>query len=267
MQPCQEYEALISAAADGEATEAECRALMEHLSRCESCREAYTQSMLLHDAFSGWEEKAPESLRTSVMEQVRKEPRQKKRPRRSWMPLMAAAACLALIVVGFQVNNTLRPNTAQFSQNDIRPADDVEETMMPDGAEDERSAEQAKDPAPQVENDVTQYGTGAPTPDSEENPQPRVEIPSAAAFGGNLPVMTVTCDDPALPDWMEANVDQEGTATEEGTLWVLSAQQWQLLEAYLQEGGFVYETAGTKTPDQLSEGDLVEILCLNGTAE
>ena len=102
MEPCQEYEALISAVTDGEATEAERRALMEHLSRCADCREAYTQSLLLHDAFSQWEEEAPPELRAAVMEQVRKEPRQKKRSRRSWLPLMAAAACLARRAYFFQ---------------------------------------------------------------------------------------------------------------------------------------------------------------------
>ena len=260
MEPCKEYEALISAAVDGEATEAECRALMEHLSRCESYQEAYTQSLLLHDAFSGWEEKAPESLRTSVMEQVRKEPRQKKRPRRSWMPLMAAAACLALIVVGFQVNNTLRPNTAQFSQNDIRPADDVEETMMPDGAEDERSAEQAKDPAPQVENDVTQYGTGGVSPDETEDTQPRMEAPQVTAFAQTPPSMTVTCADPALLTWMETNVEQAGTETEKGTVWIIPVADWLKLEVRLLDGGCDYTVSGEKISDQLTDGDLVEVI-------
>ena len=45
------------------------------------------------------------------MEQVRREPRQKKtgRSRRRWISLAAAAACLVLIVVGFQVGNTMKP--------------------------------------------------------------------------------------------------------------------------------------------------------------
>lgn len=260
MKPCQEYEALISAVADGEATEAERRALMEHLSRCADCREAYTQSLLLHDVFSQWEEEAPEELLPAVMEQVRREPRQKARPRRSWMPLLAAAACLALIVVGFQVSGTLQPAVQPTPREDAGLTEDAGATAEEPALTTEKEAEEAKDPEPQVGSDVTQYGTGVTAPDSGEEVQPRTEGPQVTAFSQDAPVMTVTCADPALLTWMETNVVQAGQETEEGMVWRLPVADWLKLEVRLQEGGCIYETAGAKVSDQLVDGDLVEVI-------
>lgn len=259
MEPCKEYEALISAAVDGEATEAERRALMEHLSRCEGCRETYTQTLLLRDAFSDWEEEAPESLLPSVMEQVRREPRQKKRRRRSWMPLMAAAACLALIVVGFQMSGTLDPAVTSPPLRSGEPADSDAEAENDSVPVVEQKTEnlEAKDPEPQVGTDVTQYGTDAPEADAVT---PRAEAPQVTAFAEAPPVMTATCADPALLTWMEANVAQEGMETEEGVVWVISTAEWLKLEVRLQDGGCVYETEGEKNPDQLVDGDLVCVI-------
>ena len=262
MESCYEFEALISAAVDGEATEAERRALMEHLSRCEGCREAYTQSLLLHDAFSQWEEEAPEDLCASVMERVRKEPRQKKKARRSWMPLMAAAACLALILVGAQVRDTLRPDVASSSEEGTPPVSGVDEAEQRDpvnaaaGRADQKEVE-AKDPEPRVGADVTQYGTEGP---EEDVPDSQEESPHVAAYQTALPVMTVTCADPAVLTWMEANVAQEGQETESGTVWVIPSADWLKLEVRLQDGGCIYETTGEKTSDYLTEEDLVEIV-------
>lgn len=261
MEPCQEYEALISAVTDGEATEAERRALMEHLSRCADCREAYTQSLLLHDAFSQWEEEAPPELRAAVMEQVRKEPRQKKRSRRSWLPLMAAAACLALIVVGYQVRGTLTPAAVTPPMQDDAGLDAGAPEKEPSvTAKGEEPAEAAKDPEPQVGSDVTQYGTGGVSPDETEDTQPRMEAPQVTAFAQMPPSMTVTCADPALLTWMETNVEQAGTETEKGTVWIIPVADWLKLEVRLLDGGCDYTVSGEKISDQLTDGDLVEVI-------
>lgn len=282
MQPCQEYEALISAVADGEATDAERRALMEHLSRCERCRETYTQTLLLHDAFSQWEEEAPEGLLPAVMDQVRREPRQRKRHRRSWMPLMAAAACLALIIVGFQVSGTLRPAAVTPPQSGdgftegTDPAGDAAltedaglsggdtETENTPASQDSGvspAEEDAKDPQPHVGSDVTQYGTGTVTA------EPRAEFPQVTAFAQAPPSMTVTCADPALLTWMEANVDQAGTETEAGIVWVIPTADWLELEVRLLSGGSAFTISGAKISDQLAEGDLVEVIYQPAAAE
>ena len=43
MEHCENYTALISAAVDGELTEAEREELMDHLAQCPGCREVYSR--------------------------------------------------------------------------------------------------------------------------------------------------------------------------------------------------------------------------------
>lgn len=280
MEPCQEYEALISAAVDGEATEAERRALMEHLSRCEGCREAYTQSLLLQEAFSQWEEEAPQGFTEAVMEQVRREPRQQKarRSRRRWISLAAAAACLALIVVGFRVSETLRPAAVSPVDGDTALSEDADTPALAraqGGTDTDGSTpEKVQDPTPKVNDAVTQYETGkmdtTPQPSettpeqSEETPEQNGAegqgIPPISTFSGNAPVMTVTCGDAGLLTWMEENIPQEGTALDGEVTWVISAADWMKLEVRLVNGGCVYETDGEKTSDQITDGDLVQVI-------
>lgn len=278
MEPCQEYEALISAAVDGEATEEERRALMEHLSRCEGCREAYTQSLLLHEAFAQWEEEAPRGLAESVMEQVRREPRQKKtsRSRRRWISLAAAAACLALIVVGFQVGNTLRPAAAP--ENEGTSLSDSGDTPSPAsarnqdeaGSNDSQQPGEVQDPEPKVGGAVTQYETGnekdlrpegQEEPTGAETPSAQENLPQITAFAENAPVMTVTCADAGLSAWMAENIPRAGQTAGGETTWVISASDWTKLEMWLAERGCGYETTGEKTSGEIAEGDLVEIIC------
>ena len=280
MEPCQEYEALISAAVDGEVTEEERRALMEHLSRCESCREAYTQSLLLHEAFDQWEEEAPQGLAEAVMEQVRREPRQKKtsRSRRRWISLAAAAACLVLIVVGFQVGNTMKPaavlpedeDAALSDGGDVPSPASAGSQNQPDAA-DSLQPEEVQDPEPKVGGAVTQYETGNEKelqPEGQEDPvenkPPRMQedSPQITAFAAaGVPVMTVTCADAGLLTWMAENIPQAGQTADGETKWVISAADWMKLEAWLAESGCGYETAGEKTSAEIVEGDLVEIIC------
>ena len=279
MEPCQEYEALISAAVDGEATEAERRALMEHLSRCEGCREAYTQAMLVHEAFDQWEEEAPQGLAEAVMEQVRREKRQKKtgRSRRRWISLAAAAACLALIVVGFQVGNTIKPATVSPEDEDTSLSDSGNTPSLasarsqdePDTA-DSLQPEDVQDPEPKVGGAVTQYDTGnekelQPQEQEEaagdETPQLQGESPQVTAFAMDVPVMTVTCADGGLLTWMAENIPQAGQTDDGQTTWVISAADWTKLEAWLAESGCAYETTGEKPSGEIAEGDLVEVIC------
>lgn len=276
MQPCQEYEALISAAIDGEVTEEERRALMEHLSRCEGCREAYTQSLLLHEAFDQWEEEAPAGLAEAVMEQVHREPRQRSRTRsrRRWMSLAAAAACLALIVVGFRVGQTLEPAVSQGEEDQSQvqqedPAVQKSADMLP---ADDGQEQPVQDPDPAVGGAVTQYETGkvedsqtqSPPVQDEQPPeqttQPRAESPQVTAFAQNTPVMTVTCSDPGILTWMEENIAQAGTTSGEETVWVISDEDWTKLEVRLLDGGCAYEVTGEKSSDQIVDGDLVKVI-------
>ena len=59
MKYCDEYAALISAGVDNALTADERKQLMDHLAQCPACREAYTQMMTMHEAFTDWEEDLP----------------------------------------------------------------------------------------------------------------------------------------------------------------------------------------------------------------
>ena len=111
MKYCDEYAALISAGVDNALTADERKQLMDHLAQCPACREAYTQMMTMHEAFTDWEEDLPGDLAGSVMEQIRKEKAVNKKRKRSWLPLVAAAACCALVFVSYQ-NMNIKQNTA-----------------------------------------------------------------------------------------------------------------------------------------------------------
>lgn len=277
MQPCQEYEALISAAIDGEVTEEERRTLMEHLPWCEGCREAYTQSLLLHEAFDQWEEEAPAGLAEAVMEQVHREPRKRSRSRsRHWMSLAAAAACLALIVVGFQVGQTMRspaadPKEDNTVQSDPEGSGAFSAAKSADKDAAANSEQEVQDPEPQVDSAMTQYDTGkveppvqaeAPQGDQtpEQNTQTRAESPQVTMFTNDEPVMTVTCSDAGILTWMEENITQEGTASGEETVWVISDEDWMKLEVRLLDGGCTYTVEGKKTSDEIVDGDLVRVI-------
>ena len=66
--------AVISAAVDGTLSPEEHRQLLEHLADCPACREAYEQTLLLHDTFAAWEEpEVPADLTAAVMGRVRQE--------------------------------------------------------------------------------------------------------------------------------------------------------------------------------------------------
>jgi len=128
MKYCDEYAALISAGVDNALTADERKQLMDHLAQCPACREAYTQMMTMHEAFTDWEEELPGDLAGSVMEQIRKEQAVTKKRKRSWLPLVAAAACCALVFIGYQsmdITQNTADNAVSF-QTEIAKSSAVE---------------------------------------------------------------------------------------------------------------------------------------------
>lgn len=99
MSACERYEAEISALLDGELDAAAEEALRAHMETCEDCRTLYETFSLLHaDA-----QEPPADLTARIMDAVREDaqagkitplPRRKNR----WVPWLAAAACIVLIV-------------------------------------------------------------------------------------------------------------------------------------------------------------------------
>ena len=68
MKPCDDYTLALSAFVDGELSDTERAALLNHLTECEGCRAYLAELSAMHDAFAEMEEeRAPEGFAESVM--------------------------------------------------------------------------------------------------------------------------------------------------------------------------------------------------------
>lgn len=97
MNDCEYYQELISRMLDEELTAEEHAALKSHLESCTQCR-------LMHEAFSavsrlaGEVEEPPKALHESIMADIRRAGIKEKN--RRMRPVLAAAACLAVVLLG-----------------------------------------------------------------------------------------------------------------------------------------------------------------------
>lgn len=106
MKDCEYYQELISRLLDADLTAEEEAALRSHLDSCEECR-------LVYEAFSGIGgmiveslEEPPETLHENIMAEIRRAEIKKKN--RRLRPVLTAAACLAVVLIGFfGLKNTL----------------------------------------------------------------------------------------------------------------------------------------------------------------
>lgn len=87
--------AVLEAYVDGEVTPQISAQVEAHLARCPDCRAFVEEWMTLRRAFPGREEAPPAGFARRVMAAVARHPRK----RQPWRRLLAAAACLALIVL------------------------------------------------------------------------------------------------------------------------------------------------------------------------
>lgn len=92
------YGELISALLDGEISPEEKTALDAHIAGCESCRRLYLAFSSLDAAVADSLEEPPESLCENIMADLRRSEIKKKH--RRLRPVLAAAACLAVVLVG-----------------------------------------------------------------------------------------------------------------------------------------------------------------------
>ncbi len=99
MNCCKEYEELLNAELDGEATPKECARLQAHLAECPACR-AYARTLRqLREGFPELEEtELPEGLADGICAAIRKETRPHRRRQRWGAVLVPLAACLVLAV-------------------------------------------------------------------------------------------------------------------------------------------------------------------------
>jgi len=286
MKYCDKYAALISAGVDNALTADERRKLMDHLAECPACREAYTQMLAMHEAFEGWEEELPRDLTGDVMAQIRKEKAVSKRRKRAWLPMAAAAACCALVFIGYHA----MPSPAKNAVNDAAEASETAGSVV-----------MTDDTKAEVFDDSALYqvaaGTAAATDECEEHILEGVltyfrsapaampaEIENAAdepladdlTAEDERSVPILTCHESALVDWMAENTSVAGYTAETSetgvttTAWLISAEECEALIAYLDDATLPYSTAWEQFHADFplpSDGDLVCVVYLPAQAE
>ncbi len=280
MKYCEEYQALISAAVDNALTADERKKLMDHLAECPGCREVYTQMMAMHDAFEDWEEELPGDLTGDVMAKIRKEKALTKSRRRSWLPLVAAAACCALVFIGYQGIQT-ETNTADFAAMDSNAKAAVTESVADDAAgravETDDSAEESPDivtytasmediitgeSEEQLLEGVLTYFHSAPEakdPSAAEDP-----IPNAVdAARAQQTLLIITSSDASLPEWMAEYTTQQSYSSEEDdtTAWLITEAECSALIEWLTTEDLEWTQYLVELPTEAEE-DLVCVVYL-----
>ena len=267
---CASAQALISAAADGELTLQEQQELQAHLALCPECRAAYDQTMAIRDAFAQWAEEEvelPGDLTAAVMQKIRQESPKKPR-RRPYFSLALAAACCALMVLGYQ----LIPRSGNVADS-IAPAG---EKSLPQEAQSDALQEESKtdagDLSPQVNTAVAPSGQDSPddvalmegvityfhtSPDGRTAPETQEE-------GATASVPTLSSSDAALLDWMNQNCPETGYTSyreETGTAataWLITEAQYAELTAWLDGQSAAYtmewEDVRVSADAQVQEG-------------
>ena len=105
MITCNEALELLSAQLDGAVTIEEQTALEEHLSSCPECRTIQKELAAIDKALPELAQEPPKLLHDGVMQEIRRQTRQKKerRPLLRFVGVMAAAAALLAVLAGFQL--------------------------------------------------------------------------------------------------------------------------------------------------------------------
>lgn len=278
MTYCDEYAALISAGVDDALTADERRKLMDHLAACPACREAYTQMLAMHEAFTDWEEDVPGDLAGDVMAQIRKETPAAKRRKRSWLPVAAAAACCALVFIGYQAlprtvekmaaNNAMvvsesTDNSAMFDSADAISTDDAAVYTETDTTTADSECEE------HILAGVLTYFRGAPIAPADDAEAAANELPVndlAAEDDRSVPILT--CSESALVDWMTENTDAVGYTSEAEdtgavtTAWLITLGECEALTSYLDNAGFSYSTAWEQFHAQLPLPEEADLVCV-----
>lgn len=296
MEHCEQYTALISAAVDGELTEAEHRELMDHLAKCPACREVYAQMSAMHLAFAELDDiPLPGDLTGDVMAKVRAQG-QIKRPRHYWWQVGAAAACCALVFFGYRY--------LQAGALPAGPADQSAPYAVSAGSQEaDGSQDLSGDAAPQGDGAAVGADTTAAPPASPESNcrnteesagptagQETVEdvrtsfdsgepkVSTALMEGGEDTqldaCLTLSSSAPELKDWLEEHLPEGGvsTASADGEARLLiTVAEYEELTAYLAEQDAPYDLEGGELlPDGTSvpaaDAEMVCVVYLDSAA-
>ena len=275
MKYCEEFAALISAGVDNALTADERQKLMDHLAQCPACREAYTQMLLMHDAFTDWDEEVPGDLAGDVMATIRKEKAVAKRRKRSWLPLVAAAACCALVFIGYQGTN-FSQNTNDAALNmttskattpesivvaDTVTADADAKTDADNGVSYTTAKEDilTGDEEEQLLEGVLTYFSGVPeaaVDDAAADGATAVPTESRAETTPAQQELTVLISsESALVDWMNEYTDAHGYLSEDdgSTAWLITTEEYAQLTAWLNEGTLAWDEHLVELPATGSE--------------
>ena len=278
MEYCREYAPLISAAVDGEVSPEERRDLMEHLAQCPACRGAYEEMLAMHMAFRELDTEVPGDLAGDVMAKVRS---QQKRPRRRyWMQLSVAAACCALVFLGYRTlglgtaDNSAPMVTDATVQSDstaggdersvdpstarIETAQTTDETEEADASADEQIMESVLTyfrTAPKI----TAYTGVDSRPASDEEQPPASDALTApadnsAAETDAVEMAAISSSHRALAEWMTANTDAQAYAQDDATAWLITAAECRTLEAFLTEEAIPYSVDSVQLTGELQAG-------------
>ena len=216
MRTCTEYEALISAFIDGVLPEADRAALMEHMAVCTDCQAYFNDQIAIHDALSPMEETpAPAELAGRIMDQVRAEPRQKRKvgPFPHWQRFAALAACFAVAVVGiWALDGGHSVSTMSRTDRMAAPVSACADDSVPE-------------PAPFALAPTQEEKMALPAEDSAPVPSESAKEESST--------MVLTTGSPVAAAWVEDTLGLEWTA---GSVYPLTEEQYNtLLELLLQQ--------------------------------
>lgn len=144
MKECEYYQELISRLLDEDLTADEDAALKSHLESCAECRRMF-EAFSAVSRLAGETEEPPEALSENIMAGIRRAEIKKKN--RRLRPMLAAAACLAVVLLGaWGVRNTLfAEKAADLAAPMAAPAEAPRAAMIPEEPESEEEAAEAPD--------------------------------------------------------------------------------------------------------------------------
>ena len=156
MKECEYYQELISRLLDEDLTADEDAALKSHLESCAECRRMF-EAFSAVSRLAGETEEPPEALSENIMAGIRRAEIKKKN--RRLRPMLAAAACLAVVLLGaWGVRNTLfAEKAADLAVPMAAPAEAPCAAMIPEEPESEEEAAEAPD-----DTDAAMFTESAP---------------------------------------------------------------------------------------------------------
>lgn len=193
MKSCEAYQEMISRMLDGDLSKAEREELAEHVKRCPDCAAVYVAFRSVSEQLGGDLAEPPHSLHENVMAEVRRDQLRKKntahRSHRRWQSLLAAAACMVLIVaVGLSVPR-LRKNGA------AAPAEAPVEAPAAAQMAEQALLQEAEEEAALQKNDS--YVLTVPTP-AKSADMAAAEEPAAEELQPEEPALGASAEKPLV---------------------------------------------------------------------